>query len=620
MPLRSLDAVAQENGILLAYTDPSGKLVQASMSAKRGLLAALGVAEDAVPQGPLTAAPVMTPPVRRSASSAYLPGWLEDGRTWGVTCQLYSLRSSRNGGIGDFEDLAQLAEILGARGADFLGINPVHALFSADARRFSPYSPSSRRFVSPLYIAVDRLFRDNACPSADLHLGDDGLIDYAGLWAKKRGALETAFSIFQRGEGASPSCRRVAAFRHYLRQQGRALEEFATFEALSEHQVAEGRGAGWNSWSSGFRRHDFPEVRDFRATHRDRVLFHAWLQWIAATQLENAQRRAKAAGMRIGLYLDIAVGVAPDGADTWCAPEEVLASARIGAPPDAFNVLGQDWGLAPLSPRALSEGRSGMFREVIESAARYAGAVRIDHAMALTRLYLIPDGNGTRDGAYVHYPLDDLLDIVCEISKAHEVIIVGEDLGIVPSGFREALCARDIQGYKVLIFERTSNGFVPPAAYDRVALACIGTHDLPTLAGWWRKQDIDDRERLGILDHETAESARNGRAQECHELCELLKREELVPDVDPAKGRDATTPMTDAISIAVHVLLARTPCRMVAVQLEDLIGFAGAMNLPGTIDEHPNWRQRLPIMLEDMENRPLFVRICDAMSRERAQP
>ena len=620
MPVTLIDKLSRANGISLAYTDATGTRRRASAAAKRGLLAALGVSVERVEGTQRLSHTGDRMRAKSGTTHAFLPDWLEKGRAWGVTCQLYSIRSTRNGGIGDFEDLARLAELLGQQGADFLGVNPIHALFFSDPGRYSPYSPSSRRFITPIYIATDLLDGAGTARGCEhLSLSHGELIDYADVVARKRRTLEAAFARFERTDLGTGSAQDVD-FETYRAHNGRALEEFATFETLSEFMAARGHGSGWLGWPSEFRSLASPAVAEFKREHTNRTLFHTWLQWIAERQLANVQRRALSAGMRIGLYLDIAVGVAPDGADTWCAPDEVLADARIGAPPDDFNRLGQDWGLAPISPRALSQGTSGTFASVIACATRHAGAIRLDHAMALTRLYLIPKGHGTLDGAYVAYPLAELLNIISDISANHRVIVIGEDLGTVPRGFRETMRARGIQGYRVLVFERTETGFRRPRDYTRSALACIGTHDLPTLQAWWRGSDIGDRQRLGILTVDEAASARASRTTERAELVSLLAVEGLVGAAG-AMERDASTeqslPDPATISVPIHKLLARTPCRLAAVQLEDLVGYEGCMNIAGTIDEHPNWRQRLPVMLEDISSLPQFASICAAMREER---
>ena len=433
----------------------------------------------------------------------------ERRRAWGITCQLYGLRSGRNAGMGDFEDLAQLAEMAARHGADFVGVNPLHALFLAAPAHFSPYSPSSRRFLNPLYIAVDRL--EGVAPSDQAGLEDAReaeLVDYPEVAALKRAAFDAAFAHFRHQHQDTGSDADVA-FQSFRARQANSLVGFALFEALSEHFAAQGLSVGWRDWPDDYKDSSSPAVRAFRQRHGDRVEFHAWLQWVAAEQLAVAQRRALAAGMRIGLYLDLAVGVAPDGADTWCAPDKVIAGARIGAPPDPFNAGGQDWGLAPLSPEPMREGHTDGLRAVLDAAMRHAGAIRLDHVMALRRLYLIPQGRPSSDGAYVDYPLDALLDVVAAASMDRRTIVIGEDLGTVPHGFRDTMREANILGYRVLFFERGHDGgFRPPADYDRSALACVATHDLPTLAGWWRGRDIAERAKIGLI----AQEARGVRA------------------------------------------------------------------------------------------------------------
>jgi 4-alpha-glucanotransferase len=327
--------------------------------------------------------------------------------------------------------------------------------------------------------------------------------------------------------------------------------------------------------------------------------------------------------MRIGLYLDLAVGVAPDGADTWCAPDIVLAGARIGAPPDAFNAQGQNWGLAPLSPLPMRSGRTEGLSAVLDSAMVAAGAMRLDHAMALQRLYLIPEGAATRDGTYVCYPLEALLAIVASASNKARAIVVGEDLGIVPPGFRDAMRATRIQGYRVLLFERNGGEFSAPHTYDRDALACVSTHDLPTLAGWWLGNDISERLAIGLLPDDLLEPARAARAarrDDTRALIDALDREGLISAADHDatwRGTSMADRIPDAVVVATHRFLARSPSRLVTVQLEDLVGAEDGVNIPGTIDEHPNWRRKLPAKLEQLADMPLFAAVCATMSKER---
>lgn len=587
-----LDRLCEANGIALSYISETGAQRFVGDDVKRALLDALG--EDAEATGATE-----TRPWQRSR--CFIPDCLSEGRAWGVTVQLFGVRSARNHGVGDFEDAARLAELLGPLGADFLGINPVHALFLSDASRTSPYFPSSRQFLNPLYIALDRVegapcVRESAALCAGEH------IDYAAVAQAKRRVLEDAFA--QRRDEPD--------FTAFCSRQGTALDDFATFEALSAWLAEHGHGAGWHGWPSSFQFAGSDKVAAFREEHAARVRFHKWLQWIAATQLADAQRRARKAGMRIGLYLDLAVGVAPDGAATWSRPDSYARDARIGAPPDFFNSAGQDWGLAPLKPSALRGAESGLACD-LAAAMRSAGAVRLDHAMGLKRLYWIPARFPADKGGYIRYPLDATLDLLARLSQNARALVIGEDLGTVPPGFRETMQEAGLLGYRVLYFERGEDGrFRAPGDYDTQALACVATHDLPPLAGWWDATDIETRARLGLLDAAQAAEAREGRHRDKRRLVDALAAEGLAA---PAESLPDAPP--DDLLVALHVFLARTPCRLVAIQLEDLARATRQVNLPGTDKEHRNWSLRLPLTLEELADDPLVRRTLAAVAQER---
>jgi 4-alpha-glucanotransferase len=619
----ALDRLAHAYGIEADYISGTGERRTVSDATKIALLEALGIpaANEEDVQSSLQTVPVTADVTQPADARCFVPDWLVNGRVWGITCQLYSLRSARNQGIGDFEDLARLAEQAAAAGADFIGVNPLHALFLADPNRCSPYSPSSRRFLNPLYIAVDRIPQAAADldPVRIAALRDTELVDYDGVARLKRGALERAYRAFL-SEGQEG----MNAFEEFCDTSGGALLSFALYEALSDELVRAGHPAVWHGWPEAYRAVNSDEVRRFAHEHAEGVGFHMWLQWIAERQLQSAQQRALAAGMRIGLYLDLAVGVAPDGADTWSDPDAVVADARLGCPPDMFNEGGQDWGLAPLSPKALGSGRLDVFEAVLLELTRSAGAVRIDHVMGLTRLYLIPAEAQASEGAYLRYPLRDLLRVLSDISWRRRTVVIGEDLGTVPSGFREMMHEAEIQGYRVFYFEREDDGrFRPPRAYSERALACISTHDLPTLKGWWKGTDIGERERLGITSTEGAAQMRGSRAHDRLLLLRLLNDEGLLPvEFQPVLHDDTPCPdeLPAAVCIAVHAMIARAPSRLVAVQLEDLAGVGVQANLPGTVDEHPNWRRKLPMDVSDLIKTDLFQATTGALSRERPRP
>jgi 4-alpha-glucanotransferase len=608
-----LARLADAYGIAPGYVSETGEYRVTSDAAKLGVLRALGVAAESEAErtGRLLDAQAIPQTHYAQAARCFIPDWLQDGRAWGVTYQLYGLRSPRNAGIGDFEDLARMTEIAAEAGADFIGVNPLHALFLAAPEACSPYSPSSRRFLNPLYIALDRL---GAEPPPDLEdTRASGLIDYAEIGRLKREALFRRYHDLGEEAFNLPAAQDFAEF---AADRGAALRSFAIFETLSQSIVTEGGPAGWHGWPEAFKSPASAEVETFAHEHEADVRFHMWLQWIADMQLAEAQQRARAAGMRIGLYLDIAVGVSPDGAETWMDRAAVVPGVRVGSPPDPFNDRGQDWGLAPQSPTALREHDCAGFVSVINAAMRHAGAVRIDHVMGLMRLYWIPEGSTAADGAYVHYPLDDLLHQLSQASHRHHCVVIGEDLGTVPPGFRDILRNAEIQGYRVLYFERDGNAFRAPESYLREALACVSTHDLPTLRGWWSGSDIEVRERAGVCSSEAAAGWRTQRAEERHALLARLVASGLAQESALA-AFSAAGELPDEIRVAVHRLLARTPSRLVAVQLEDLAGITDQANLPGTIDEHPNWRRRLECDLEELALRPQFISIAQAMAEER---
>lgn len=620
----ALEELANVYGIEPDYISERGEHCVIGETTKRRLLQAMGIAAatDEEAAASLDEARTVGLGLEYGASNSpncFVPGWLKDGRAWGVTCQLYGLRSGRNCGIGDFADLARLAEITAAAGADFLGVNPLHALYFADARRYSPYSPSSRTFLNPFYIAVDD-WVPPAMKAEMQALRDAPLVDYSGVARLKRTVFALGYRKFVAAErrGANRDSR---AFRGFCAERATTLHRFALYEALSEEMVARGYYSGWHMWPARYRHFDSHAVRQFERENAPRITFHKWLQWVAETQLRDAQARAKAAGMRIGLYLDLAVGVAPDGAETWSQPDSVISGVRIGCPPDMFNDNGQDWGLAPLSPAGLKAKDFKPFEGVLLSAMRNAGAVRVDHAMGLTRLYWIPGDAPAREGAYVRFPMGEMFRRLAKVSNDCAAIVIGEDLGTVPVGFRERMSEAEIQGYRVLYFEREHDqSFRAPEAFTHRALACLTTHDLPTLRGWWRGIDIEERERVGASTPDNAAAARQARKEDRYRILSALNAGGLLPDaLRPVLESGAPMPadLPVEVAVAVHAYLGKTASRLVAVQLEDLVGMTDQANIPGTVDEYPNWRQKLPIVMEDISEGVLFQRTTQALNQQR---
>ncbi len=469
---------------------------------------------------------------------------------WGLTAPLYGLWEGARTGAGSYAQLARLAEALVPAGAGFLGINPVHAGF-ADPLNYSPYAPSHRRRWSVLHIDA----------GAD-HDDTGDLVDYARVWPAQLAALRARFAAF----AGDP------AFDRWRAAQGAPLEDFATHQALSDIY-----GPYWPAWPEALRHPDRPLVRHFTAENADALRFHAWCQWLAETQLSAAADAARP--MAHGLYLDLAVGTHPAGAETWAEPDLFARGVSLGAPPDLLGPSGQRWNLAPMDPRALAAGSFLALAQTLRQQLRVARLLRIDHILGFERAFWMPDD---LPGLYVRMPRAALLAVARIEAARAGASLIGEDLGTIPEGLRAALADGGILGCRVAMFERDWHGdgaFLPAARYDAHTLVSFGTHDLPTWKGWRAGQDLDWRNQLGELpDRDAARTARRAEVA----------------------GFDATADTTGGDVCALHRFLAATPAQLVALQAEDICGTDQQANLPGTVFEHPNWRRRLPLGAPDL--------------------
>jgi 4-alpha-glucanotransferase len=498
---------------------------------------------------------------------------------WGLAAQVYGLRRQGDLGLGDLGAVAALAEAATRHGAATLAISPLHALFAAAPERFSPYAPSSRIFLNALHADPAACFGAEALAIAEAVTEETtpALIDWAEA-ARRRLAWFRA--IFAR-HAADP---RFASFRA---GQGEALERHARFEALSLDLAARDGGLRhWRDWPEQYRRPEDPAVAAFAAEHAGEVAFHAFCQWLADASLADAQRRARAAGMAVGLLADIAVGTDGGGSHAWSRPDDVMRGIAVGVPPDVFTPSGQDWGLTAFSPRALRTGGYAAFLEVLRAAMRHAGGIRIDHAMGLERLWLIPEGGPAAAGAYLRYPREDLLRLLALESHRGRTVVIGEDLGTVPEGFRPRIARAGILGMRVLDFERDAEGApLPPAAWSRQAAAMTTTHDLPTIAGWWRGIDLGWRRRLrGEAGIDAAEQER------------AVGRTALWSAFRASGAARGAAPAAEAPGSAVDAALAHVgaaACRLAILPVEDALALPEQPNIPGTTTEHPNWRRRL---------------------------
>lgn len=495
----------------------------------------------------------------------------EPPRAWGVTLPLYGLRPEAGGGLGTYGDLARAAAVMGRLGAAFLGINPVHAGFPGDPLNYSPYAPSSRRHLNAIHIET----------GAEGPADEGDLIEYPEAFARRRKALADAYAEFD-----DP-----VVFEAWRAARGAELERFATHQALSDVH-----GPYWTDWPDALRDPASQAVRDYAAANPDRLRYHAWLQWCAETQLAAAQQAGKDAGMHFGLYLDLAVGTHPAGAETWADPTQFARGVSLGAPPDAFSADGQVWGVAPLSPRALAETGFAVLADTLREQFRFSGLLRIDHILGFDRTFWCPEG---LPGLYVTMPKAAMLAVARIEAAAAGASIIGEDLGNIPQGLRADLDASGIFGCRVSVFERDwhgSGGFMHSSAYDPQTLAAFASHDLPTWRGWRKGLDIDWRERLGHVDADHAAGEKNRR---CEDVAAF----------------DAVIGNHDGSIDALNEFLANSASRLVALQAEDILGLEEQANLPGTVFEHPNWRRRLPVEASRFPEDGRFARTAEIMKR-----
>jgi 4-alpha-glucanotransferase len=619
MQSNRLDRLALQYGIGLTRPSPENRELPISDDAKRKVLAALGadITKGGMvkPTEPpkLAAKRVGGTPTRK----CFLPKFLEHNRVWGISLQLYELRSARNWGIGDFTDLSAMVDIAAGLGADFIGLNPLHAPFLSDPNRCSPYEPSNRQYLNPLYIAVDRVpgFAVNTALEDILEdLRQTDLVDYVEVARIKTEVLGDVWVRWQQAP-EDERARDRDDFHAFVKARGDGLRKHALFEAISFFMVQQGRGAGWQAWPKEYQHHQNAAVAAFERAHADAVRFHMWLQWLAHMQLSEVAKQARSAGLRIGLYLDLAVGEAIDGSATWSEPEVYISKATIGSPPDPFAADGQDWHLAAIRPSAIASGKSSPFRRMLDAAMRYAGAIRIDHAAALRRLFLIPLDSRPADGAYVSYPYTDMLEVLAKSSVEYQCLVIGEDLGIVPEGLHDDLAEAQILSYRILSYERDETSFNPAEIYPALALACISTHDHQTLAGWWRGADIEARSEHAILPPDITEQHFTERKNERKYLIRALRS----AGVDPPRGlsvRSRDSRLADLV-ISAHRFIAKTPSALAAARLADLTGEKRPTNIPGTRDSYPNWRPKLSVPLEALVQVPLVKAVAEAMGRER---
>ncbi|WP_343602205.1 4-alpha-glucanotransferase [Mycobacterium sp.] len=546
-----------------------------------------------------------------------VPERLGARRAWGLATQLYSVRSRQSWGVGDLTDLTDLAVWSASQhGAGYLLVNPLHAAAPTQPMEPSPYLPTSRRFVNPLYLRVEAIPEFAQLPGREhvwrlreevqRHTGGMDIVDRDTAWEAKQAALRLVHQVPR-------SAGRELAYAAFRERQGCALDDFATWCALAQTY-----GADWHRWPPALRRPDAGEVRDFAAGHPEEVDFHRWLQWQLDEQLAAAQSHARAAGMSLGIMHDLAVGVHPTGADAWALQAALAPGVTAGAPPDEFNQLGQDWSQPPWRPDRLEEQGYEPFRALIRTVLRHAGGVRIDHVIGLFRLWWIPAGSPPTHGTYVRYDHEAMVGVVALEAHRAGAVVVGEDLGTVEEWVRDYLCARGVLGTSILWFELDRDGEhgptpvpLPAERWRRDCLSSVTTHDLPPTAGYLAGEHVRLRDSLGLLTRPVEEELSDARAQQAAWLAEL-RRVGLL-------GRHADVEQT---VLALYRYLGRTPSRLLALALPDAVGDRRTQNQPGTTDEYPNWRIPLagpdgrPILLEQVFDDPRAANLADALREQ----
>jgi 4-alpha-glucanotransferase len=560
--------------------------------------------------------------------TCYIPAALQTGRTWGLSVNLYALKSERNWGIGDFSDLDEIVRWTADMKGSFVGVSPLHVIPNTKPFGVSPYSPISRLYKNFIYLDLEKvpevmeyegerkLIRSRKFRKELDELKRADLVDYERISLLKKEALRAAFNFFYR-KHFSRNTTRGQEFKRYVREEGACLESFSLFMVLWEHfKKAKGVYA-WQEWPEAYRNAAGGAVRAFRKTHGKAILFYQYVQWLIDGQLREIAGEAGKSGMEIGMYHDLAVGSVGGGSDAWNYKNVIAGRADVGAPPDDFSPEGQKWGFPPLIPDKLRDSGYELFIETMRKNMKYGGAIRIDHALGLFRLFWVPDGMPAAEGAYVSYPSEDLLRIIALESMRNRCMVIGEDLGTVGDNVREGLKRFRMLSYRLFYFERNypDPSFLSPGRYPEMALCAVTTHDLPTLYGYWIGRDIRTRRKLGIFPDESIRRKQSGDRERDKELIlAALKSHGKVPEEYPSDLR-LIRKMTPELCLAIYSYLAQTPCKLLLVSIDDIIGTIDQQNIPGVVGSYPNWMQKIRITIGKMLKDKRFMDLSAMLNR-----
>ena len=561
--------------------------------------------------------------------SCYKPATLLAGqKVWGLSVQLYCLRSETNWGVGDFSDLAYLLEKAAKQGAHFVGLNPIHALYPANPDACSPYGPSSRRWLNFIYIDVTNLdgyhseatqqVVNSAAFQQSLQTARDAeLVDYPTVTRLKLQALSCVFD-FQNSQYLTKNSKQNRAFKAFVEEGGESLQTLAVYDALQEHLAAQGKPAwGWPVFPEELSDFHKPAVATFSKKHAKRIKFFLWLQWQAAIQLAAANDVATANNMCIGLYRDLAVGVSEGSAEIWGNKDLYCTQASVGAPPDILGPLGQNWGLPPMDPEKLYTQQYQPIIDLFSANMRATGALRIDHVMALLRLWWVVKGDTAKQGGYVYYPVDDLLAILALESHKNQSLVIGEDLGTVPDEIREKLADNGVYSYRVFFFEQAKDGgFYSPSHYPVQSMSTLTTHDMPTLTGYWHCYDLEMGKELGLYPtDEILQTLYDSRHENKQAILDTLHGHQSVGN---EVGHDVNyVAMSKALNFGMQLHMAGGSSELLSLQLEDWLQMDKPVNIPGTFKEYPNWQRKLTRNLQDIFVDPTLNELAFALTEAR---
>ncbi len=568
----------------------------------------------------------------RTPKACYKQQQIENGKKmWGPSVQLYTLRTQHNWGIGDFGDLKQLVSDIAARGGDFVGLNPIHSLFPANPEGASPYSPSSRRWLNVLYIDVSSVPEFALSADAQQKVGssefqlrlqkarDAHWVNYTEVADLKMSVLPLLFNEFKKRHLDNES-ERARLFLDFVEQGGDSLLHQAAFDAIhADLHQQDSNVWGWPVFPEEYRRFENAAVQKFITEKNEQVQLYMYLQWLADTQINEAQALAEEKGMSVGLYRDLAVGVADSGSETWADEDSLVLDASIGAPPDILGPLGQNWGLPPLNPQTLKANSYDAYIQLLRANMKHCGSLRIDHVLGLLRLWWIPKGEDATKGAYIYYPVEDMLAILALESHRHQCSVIGEDLGTVPDEIVAILRDAGVHSYKVFFFETAEDGgFISPKHYAEQSMSALCTHDMPTLRGFWHCDDLKMGQEIGLYpDAAQLEQLFNDRLECKQGIIDSVAWHGYLPE---GVGRDASkVPMDSYLSEALQLHVGAGASTLLSVQLEDWLEMDKPVNIPGTVDEYPNWRRKLSMNLDELFAQESVNRIATRLTEVRAK-